>query len=231
MRYPKSLTAGLLAASLTGGAVTGALLFTPSLSGAQEEAASDSGEVTRAHHPGRGDVALDVVAQTIGIDEESLRAALGDGQTIAQVAEANGVAVQTVIDALVAEATERITELVNTPLPGPRDGRPFRVGLDVAADTIGITVEQLREALHDGQTLAEVAEANGVSRQALIDALVAAANAAIDEKVAAGALTAEEGEARKAEAAERIAEMVDRSGPPFRGRAHGGRGPAGPAPA
>lgn len=56
---------------------------------------------------------LAVVAETIGIEEADLLAALRDGQTIAQVAEANNVGAQAVIDALIAQAEQRITDLVN----------------------------------------------------------------------------------------------------------------------
>jgi hypothetical protein len=42
----------------------------------------------------------------------------------------------------------------------------------VAADTIGIPGEELVAALKDGQSIAEVAEANDVERQAVVDALV-----------------------------------------------------------
>jgi hypothetical protein len=57
-------------------------------------------------------VGLDVIADAIGIDAETLRQELADGATIAETAEANGVDPQVVIDALVAEYTEQITSLV-----------------------------------------------------------------------------------------------------------------------
>jgi hypothetical protein len=57
-------------------------------------------------------VELDVIAEAIGIDAETLRQELADGATVAEIAEANGVDPQMVIDALVAEYTEQITSLV-----------------------------------------------------------------------------------------------------------------------
>ena len=52
-----------------------------------------------------------------GITADELKTAIEGGQTIAQVAEANGKSVQSVIDALVAQAsadlTQRITDMVN----------------------------------------------------------------------------------------------------------------------
>lgn len=60
---------------------------------------------------------LTTAAEAIGITAEELKTAIEGGQTIAQVAEANGKTVQSVIDALVAQATtdltQRITDMVN----------------------------------------------------------------------------------------------------------------------
>jgi hypothetical protein len=60
---------------------------------------------------------LTSAAEAIGITAEELKTAIKGGQTIAQVAEANGKTVQSVIDALVAQATtdltQRITDMVN----------------------------------------------------------------------------------------------------------------------
>ncbi len=58
-----------------------------------------------------GRVALDAVAKAIGIDEATLRTEL-QGSTIAAVAANHGVDVQTVIDALVADADTRIDQAV-----------------------------------------------------------------------------------------------------------------------
>jgi hypothetical protein len=58
-----------------------------------------------------GRIALDAVAQAIGIDEATLRTELR-GSTIAAVAANHGVDVQTVIDKLVTAATTRIDQAV-----------------------------------------------------------------------------------------------------------------------
>lgn len=49
-----------------------------------------------------------VVAEVIGIDAETLRTELAAGKSISDVAEENGVATQTVIDALVADVQSHI---------------------------------------------------------------------------------------------------------------------------
>lgn len=91
------------------------------------------------------------------------------------------------------------------------------------AETIGIEVDALRQSLIDGKTLAEVAAENGVDAQAVIDALVADANARIDEAVANGRITAEEAEEHKANAVEKITTFVN-EGPQHDGPFGGGFG-------
>lgn len=58
--------------------------------------------------PGR----LSTVAESLGVEEDELRAALEDGQTIADVAEEQGVDVQDVVDDIVAAQQERLDEAV-----------------------------------------------------------------------------------------------------------------------
>lgn len=68
----------------------------------------------RHHHDRFGERLgrLEIVADTIGIDVSDLWQELRSGSTIADVAEANGVDPQTVIDALVADAEQHITDYV-----------------------------------------------------------------------------------------------------------------------
>ena len=97
-----------------------------------------------------------------------------------------------------------------------------------AAEILGITTDELRAELQAGNTLAEIAQANGVSESDLIARLVAAASAHIDEAVDAGRLTADEGAEKKANLEERItaavnADPADRPGGGHRpGGRHGG---------
>jgi hypothetical protein len=101
------------------------------------------------------------------------------------------------LEALVADGTitqdqaDAITDRVRSEVEergGDRDHRRrgrghLRQLLGTAAETIGVSEDDLRAALADGQTLAQVAEANGVERQALVDALVAAADEQIGENL------------------------------------------------
>jgi hypothetical protein len=51
-----------------------------------------------------------------------------------------------------------------------------------AAVLLGLTVEELRDELRSGSTLADIAEENGTSRQELIDALTTTAIESMTEK-------------------------------------------------
>jgi len=109
--------------------------------------------------------------------------------------------------------------------PGGGHGGPggfgrFGGNLDAAAEVIGISEDELRTALEGGQSLAQVAEANDIERQALVDGLVAAASDHLDEEVAEGDLTQAEADERKAELVERVTATIDREGLPTRGGHH-----------
>ncbi len=108
--------------------------------------------------------------------------------------------------------------------PGGRGHGPGRGGHGVGmlaaekiAEAAGVTVEELHEARHDGQSLAEIAAAQGISRDTLIERLVTLAEERLAKAVAAGRLTAEQAEERKAGLEERIGTMVDRTGGPGHG--------------
>ena len=99
---------------------------------------------------------------------------------------------------------------------GEREGRgPCRGGgprgrhLEAAAAAIGIEEDALRDALQNDQTIAQVAQANNVDPQTVVDALVADVSARIDEKVAEGDLTQAEADEKKAELSERITALVN----------------------
>jgi len=173
--------------------------------------------------------AVRVSADTIGIQPSVLVAALRSGKSTADVATAYGVDPQTVVDALVAAANDRIdTAVANGRLGAqcaaylrehaprlaerlvaavPHSGggshghgshhatirRRIIVGAArVAAQTIGVTPSDLADAYRAGRSVADVATANGVDPQTVVDALVAAANDRIDTAVANGKLSAEQ---------------------------------------
>jgi polyhydroxyalkanoate synthesis regulator phasin len=92
--------------------------------------------------------------------------------------------------------------------------------LEAAASYLDLTEAQLRERLVDGDTLAEVAKAEGKSVDGLVKALVAAASEKIDDAVADGRLTKERAAELKEGLEERVTALVNgefrapRLGPP-----------------
>ncbi|MFP5218906.1 MAG: hypothetical protein ACLGIG_04105 [Actinomycetes bacterium] len=109
--------------------------------------------------------------------------------------------------------------------PPPGFGPPGRgigalkVGLDVAADKLGMSTDDLVADLRSGKSLADVAGEKGVSVEDLTAALEAEAVEHIDAAVAEGRLTQAEAEEKKAALDEHLARAVQREG--GRGRGHG----------
>ncbi|MEZ5141569.1 MAG: hypothetical protein R2726_03485 [Acidimicrobiales bacterium] len=97
-------------------------------------------------------------------------------------------------------------------------------GLDTAAAAIGISADELRTALQNGQTIAQVAQSKGVEPQKVVDAIVAEMNKHFDEELASGEHTQAEIDQKKAEAAQRATDMVNNTMPKG---GPGGRGPKG----
>ena len=99
-----------------------------------------------------------------------------------------------------------------------RDARPEGFGHhrhhrfpfgETLTEVLGLERDELREALAGGQTIAEIAEANGVEVQAVIDALVAELDEHLAQAVADGRLTDDEAAEKRADAVERITAMVN----------------------
>lgn len=98
-------------------------------------------------------------------------------------------------------------------------------------DLLGVTAEELREAFDNDQSVADVAEANGVDVQDVIDLKVAQASERAAQAVEDGKITQAEADEKLAEATEKITERVNEvpgEGGFGRGRHHGpGFGPRG----
>jgi hypothetical protein len=85
--------------------------------------------------------------------------------------------------------------------------------LDGAADYLGLTEAELHERLRDGQTLAEIARAEGKSVDGLEQALVASGKKKLDQAVEDGSITA----AQRDELLERLESKINAlvNGEPF----------------
>jgi hypothetical protein len=106
---------------------------------------------------------------------------------------------------------------------------------DIAEDVsevLGLSTEEIRSQLADGQSLADIAAAQGVETQAVVDAIVAAIEGRLDAAVEAGRLSEDDAADKAEDVAERATELVERTFDadgrrgPGRGTHHGfGPGP------
>jgi polyhydroxyalkanoate synthesis regulator phasin len=105
--------------------------------------------------------------------------------------------------------------------PGHHHGFGDFGGLGAAATYLGLTADELRERLEGGDTLADVAAAEGKTADGLVQAMVDAAEADIADAVEAGRLTQEQADEILADLPERIEGLVN-------GELPGPGGPRGP---
>jgi hypothetical protein len=176
---------------------------------------------------------FDAVAKHLGISSEELE-------------EATKAAAIDQVDAALAEGkiteeqAERLKERIESsetpPFFGPRffgahrGFHPHAPGdkLSAAADYLGLSVVELRERLRDGQSLADVAKAEGKSVEGLEQAILAAAKKKLDEAVSEGDLTQEQADDILDRIEAHVEDIVNGSLEPWRGRSQ--RGPPGGPP-
>ena len=205
------------------------------------------------HHGGHGILGMAAIIRESGLGASIFREGFEAGNTPAEILEANGLDPEEVkssilaaleeklatavaneritqdrADEMLANAGEKLDTLMNTV---PDTGsRPFRATpfLNVA-EFLGIERSELIQSLRDGMTLAEIADANGSSGQALIDHFVAEANDRIDQALADGKIDEARAAELRAAAETRITEMVNNTGEriPGEGRPHRRGGPFG----
>ncbi|HEV7523742.1 MAG TPA: hypothetical protein VGP92_02170 [Acidimicrobiia bacterium] len=191
----------------------------------------------------RGPAFLDTAAKALHLTTQQLRDKLSDGKTtIADVAQQQHVDVNTVIDAIATADKARIGAIVNQPWPkfGPGSGPgkgPFggaaigglgrgglgrggfhkfgAVTLDPVAKALGITPEQLKTDLGNGQTIAQIAKSKKIDLNAVIDTLVGDASKLIDRAVANKHLTQAQADKLKAGLRTEITGAVNNGMPKF----------------
>ncbi len=116
---------------------------------------------------------------------------------------------------MLAIATDKITDLVNGNHPefnrfgGEDFRRQLGADMDAIIDLLGMEPLELRQALAEGATIAELAEANGSSADEVIAASVAAAEARLADAVADGLLTEDQAADMLSLATDKITEMVN----------------------
>lgn len=157
------------------------------------------------------DAIVQDAAKQLGVSADKLDAALK--QALENRVDA-AVKAGTLTAAQGAELKQRI-EAGEMPLIGIGPGRGLHHGhhgfvdFAAAAKYLGVTEAKLRASLEAGDTLAEIAKANGKTAAGLEDALVAAAKADLDKKVAAGRLTSAQRASILADLESRIDDVVN----------------------
>jgi hypothetical protein len=201
----RGLTIGL-AGGLLAGTAAGLVVGVPGLT----SAASDSG-VTAAlvQQIDESDPATDPEAVEPGARlRESLQELVDDGTVTAEQADA-------VATHLVENRPER-GEFGEGRGPGGHH-RPGMFGRGVASealtDLLGIDAQELRQQLRDGSTLAEIATAQGVEPQAVIDELLGEVEERVTNAVENGRIDQAEADEKLAEAESRITDMVTNGRP------------------
>jgi uncharacterized protein (DUF433 family) len=154
-------------------------------------------------------LAFKTAADTIGISPADLLKGMRGGHSIADVARSHHVDVQKVVDAVIGALDARIkqavaggritsdqaaklehavagrvTKLVNATPKQLRRHRFVRRAMQVAAKTIGVTPEELRQAIRSGKSVSEVATAHHVDPATVVNAIVKAGDARVDKAVA-----------------------------------------------
>jgi hypothetical protein len=208
------LAAAAVAALLAGG---GAALAATSGGGGTASGTASAAATTDGAAADRGARRAEfasALASALGIDASKVQSALDairgtrpePGQVAAALASELGVDVSEVEAAL---------EQIGLPPGGPHRGPG--PGLEAAADYLGLSQNELRDALMSGKSLADVAKSQGKSVQGLEDALVADATEHLNEAVADGRITQAEANARLGELNERVDDLVTTTGPPAGG--------------
>ncbi|PWK16498.1 hypothetical protein [Tumebacillus permanentifrigoris] len=196
---------------------------------------------------------------------DELTTQLKAGKSLADIATAQGVDKQQVIDLLVkqdaaridqdvkdgkltadkatemkANSTQRATDRVDGKGGfggGPGGDKGFHGGghgFDVAQNTeltslLKLTADELTTQLKAGKSLADIAAAQSVDKQQVIDLLVKLEAAHFDQEVTDGKMTAEQAAACKANSVQHVTDQVDGKGgfgggPGAPGGERGGRG-------
>jgi Trp operon repressor len=152
----------------------------------------------------------------------------------AHIAEelASGEITQAQADTKLAGVTAKATERVNSVRPARGEGSrggPKGPGKNVAAiaSVLKLTEAELKTQVQSGKTLAQIATAQSVSVQSVIDVLVADMQAHIAEELASGEITQAQADTKLAGLTAKVTEMVN-TVRPARGEGHGkGHGPRG----
>ena len=179
-------------------------------------------------------VAGQAAATTIGVTPQDLRSEVRGGKTIAQVATEHGVDPNTVVNAVVAAVTQQIdqkaaagsidssrAEQAKQKLPDfanrfvneTKPHRGYRILKDAAkaaAKEIGIPEAELKDAIKNGKSIAQVAKDHDKSVDDVVNAIVKAATSDVDQAVKDGKLDSKKADEVKQKLPDRAKKLVNR---------------------
>lgn len=187
----------------------------------------------------RRDEYLDALAANLGVSRDALDSALTDtALEMVDKAVADGKITQ--------DEADNIKERINSsefPPFGFKLGfghgfemgfdRGFHIGvkLDDLANFLGVDIATIHEGMKNGQSLGQIAEANGKSRDELKAHLTSNVEEKLSQAVTDGNITQAQADEKLQNFTDNLDEMIDRAGPIFRGgpgfHHRGGPGPFG----
>ena len=175
----RSVAITAIAASTLGGVAAGAAFFTPVIAGAQDDVV----EAEQAA-PERGERISE--ALQVLVDDGTLTEAQRDAvvETLQNARPDRG------------EFRERLGQR------GPR-------GAGEIAEILGLEGSEMREALRNGSSIAELAEAQGIDSADVVDAIVARAEERLDTAVENGRIDDTQAAEMLTQAAERAEDLVN----------------------
>ena len=175
----RSVAITAIAASTLGGVAAGAAFFTPAIAGAQDDAV----EAEQAA-PERGERISE--ALQVLVDDGTLTEAQRDAvvETLQNARPNRG------------EFRERLGQR------GPR-------GAGEIAEILGLEGSEMREALRNGSSIAELAEAQGIDSADVVDAIVARAEERLDTAVENGHIDDTQAAVMLTRTAERAEDLVN----------------------
>jgi len=204
----RAVAAGLTL-GVIGGTAAGLVFGVPGLTSATsgDVAAQPAGVVQQVDDTDApADAPVDAPAEAGTRLRDTLQSLVDDGTITAEQA-----------DAVTAHLVENRPERSGRG-EGRGEGRgPGMFGRGVTSealtDLLGLDAQELRQQLRDGATLAEIATAQGVETQAVIDELVAELTERVDNAVENGRIDQVEADQKLADAETKITDMVDNGRP------------------
>jgi hypothetical protein len=160
----------------------------------------------------RGPGFIEVAAQELGMERATLMGRLRDGELLSDIAVEQGQTLDSLAEAFLAAQEEALADAVDQGyftqegaacrlqqlrqrvercLAGLRWHRaPWnRVGLDTVAEMLGLPAEELKNELHQGKTIAGLAQSHGVDLGSISDGLRQAREEALAQAVEEGRIT------------------------------------------